>query len=803
MRFDPIMIAKLARESATRAKAEGRDALTDLEGLAILGAMGLEVPFFRLVKGSAEARAAALEAAGGGSGSTTKLVVKVASPEILHKTEVGGVAILDGAAVPDLPAAVEAAVADMEERFSDKRVEGYTINEFISYEPRIGHEMIVGYRFAADFGPVVSFGPGGIFAERLSSAFKTGSANAFFSPATTDRALVETSLRDNEICVLASAGLRNTKPAIAFDRIVDVVQAFVEAAPFLAAEGILEFEVNPFVIAPNKGGTAKGEPRPVAMGNEPRLVALDVLGKLGELSSIGADIGRDAAGKIANLAQAKRPVAKLDKFLAPASAAVIGVSEKGMNNGRIILNNLIHDGFDRKRLYVVKPGVAEIDGCACVPDVGSLPEKVDLFVLVIPAAQAAATIAELAEKDKASSIIVIPGGLEEKGGTEAIVAKMRAALAASRESSGGGPLINGGNCLGIRSVPGKYNTLFIPEYKLPMPKGRVAPVALISQSGAFAICRVSKHPDINPKYLVTCGNQMDLTVGDWLEHVAADPEIEVFAVYVEGFKPLDGEKLLRAVRSIVASGRTVIFYRAGRTAAGAAASASHTASIAGDWPVTRSLLAGAGAVVAESLDAFDDALTTFALLRGKKRPDLAVPGASKARAPRLGAVSNAGFECVAFADNLGSMELASFSPETGPKLERVFAEARIGEIVDVHNPVDLTPMAGDGAYEATFRAVLEDPAVDCGIVGIVPLTVMMNSLAADPAVHEEDVRREDSLAGRYGKLIAEGDKPWVAVVDSGVPYDPLVHALEAKGVPTFRTADRALAMLDLWLKRGR
>ncbi|HUX40533.1 MAG TPA: acetate--CoA ligase family protein [Rectinemataceae bacterium] len=793
MSYDRESVMRLAEASV--AKVEGREALTDLEGLAILEAMGLEVPFFRLVKGAASAREAAREAMARDSATAPrKLVVKVASPEILHKTEVGGVAIIDGNLVPDLPAAVEAAVADMERRFADKRVEGYTINEFVAYEPRIGHEMIVGCRFAPDFGPIVSFGPGGIFAERLAGAFKPGSANVFFSPVNADRALIEESLRGNEICVLASAGLRNTKPAIAFEKIVDVVEAFVRAAPLLAAAGIPEFEVNPFVIAPARGAAG----RPDAAGQGARLLALDVLGKVAPISAFGAQLGVDEAGKVVNFEQARRPVKKLERLLVPESAAVIGVSEKGMNNGRIILNNLIHDGFDRKRLYVVKAGTAEIDGCVCVPDVASLPEKVDLFVLVIPAAQAAITIAQLAELDKANSIIVIPGGLEEKGGTEAIVARMREALAASRSKSGGGPLINGGNCLGIRSVPGRYNTLFIPEYKLPMPKGSVAPLAVVSQSGAFAIARVSKHPDINPKYLVTCGNQMDVTVGDWLEHLASDRELEIFAVYIEGFKPLDGEKLLRAVRSIVASGRTVIFYRAGRTAAGAAASASHTASIAGDWPVTRALLEGAGATVATTLDAFDDALTTFTLLRGKKRPAAKAKG-SKPPSPRLGAVSNAGFECVAIADNLGSMELATFSPSTAPELERVFAQAKIGEIVDVHNPVDLTPMAGDAAYEETFRAVLADAKVDCGIVGIVPLTAMMNTLAAGPASQGEDVKRDDSIAFRYGKLMKEGDKPWVAVVDSGSLYDPLARELEARGVPTFRTADRALAMLDLWM----
>lgn len=763
------MDEKLIRDIVARARAEGRDALTEVEGLGLLAAMGVEAPRHHFVKGSAEA--AALLADGAAAFPGERAVVKVISPEILHKTEVGGVAI-----VPNNAPSVAEAIAAMEAKFTKERVDGYTVNEFVPYEPKIGHEMIVGYRFAKDFGPIVSFGPGGIYTEYLAKTFREGVANVFFSPATASRALVERELSRNAVRTLVAGGLRNTKPAIDEARIVDAVWAFIQASPLLASAGVTEFEVNPFVVS--RGRDGKG-----------RLVALDVLVKLGEIAPASGkgELALGASGAVVNRLQSIRPVGKIDRLLHPRSAAIVGVSEKGMNNGRIILRNLLENGFERSRLYVVKPGLAEIDGCRCVPDIASLPEKVDLFVLVIPAAAAPGTIAELAELDKAESVIVIPGGLEEKSGTEGIVARMREALERSRSGGSGGPLLNGGNCLGVRSVPGKYNTLFIPEYKLPMPKGEVAPVALISQSGAFAICRVSKHADLNPKYLVTCGNQMDVTIGDYLERLAEDREIELFAVYVEGFKPLDGEKTLRACKRIVDSGRSVVFYRAGRTAAGAAASASHTASIAGDYPVTKALMAGVGAVVAESLDEFDDALTTFSLLRGKK-----------ASGRRLGAMSSAGFECVAFADNLGSLELARFSPETTPRLEKVFAKARISEIVDVHNPIDLTPMADDEAYEESFRAVLADPNVDCGVVGIVPLSAMINTLAAGPA-HKEDVTRDDSLAGRYGRLIKETEKPWVAVVDAGDLYDPLARELLSRGVPTFRSADSALKMLNLWI----
>lgn len=757
------MDAKQVLELTARARAEGRDALTEVEGLALLAAMGIPAPRNHFVRGSSEL--AGLEAFPG-----ARAVVKVISPEILHKTEMGGVAL-----VANEPSAIKAAMADMESRFGSFRVDGYTINEFCSFEPKLGHEIIIGYRFAKDFGPIVSFGPGGIYTEFLAKQFRPGAANIFFSPLTATRQLVAECLKTNAVRTLLCGGLRGQKPVLDEKRLVDAIMAFVEAAPALALAGVSEFEVNPFVV--NK-----------AADGQTRLVALDALVRLEDLAA--DELVASAAGLV-NRKQQIRPVEKIAKILQPASAAVIGVSEKGMNNGRIILNNLLQNGFDSKRLYVIKPGMAELDGCRCVPDLASLPEKVDLFVLVIPAAQAPACIAELAELDKAESVIVIPGGLEEKSGTEEIVGRMHQALDASRQGPGRGPLLNGGNCLGIRSVPGKYNTLFIPEYKLPMPKGSVAPVAVLSQSGAFAITRISKNQQVNPKYTITCGNQMDVTVGDYLEYLANDTQLEIYAVYVEGFKPLDGQKVLSACRRIVESGRTVIFYRAGRTAAGAAASASHTASIAGDYPVTRELLRQLGVVVAESLDEFDDALTTFTLLRGKK-----------ACGWRLGAVSNAGFECVAFADNLGGLSIAEFSAAATPKLEKVFADARISDIVDVHNPIDLTPMADDAAYYDSFRAVMEDAQVDAGIVGLVPLTSRMNTLEKADG-HAEDLTRPDSLANRYGELIRQGNKPWVAVVDSGELYDAYARALIASGVPTFRTADRALRMLNIWLEAKR
>ena len=132
---------------------------------------------------------------------------------------------------------------------------------------------------------------------------------------------------------------------------------------------------------------------------------------------------------------------------------------------------------------MIKPGMRSagstqrIEGCRCVDDVQALTDKVDLLVLAISASQIPGVLAEVIENRKAEAVVVIPGGLEEKEGTEALVARMQTSLATARASDWRGPVINGGNCLGIRSVPGRYDTFFIPENKLPAPRGPPSPVA--------------------------------------------------------------------------------------------------------------------------------------------------------------------------------------------------------------------------------------------------------------------------------------------------------------------------------------
>lgn len=750
------------------ARAAGRTHLTEPEALEVVASLGLGVPRCTLVADATEAAAVDL-----GPFPGDRLVVKVVAAEILHKSDVGGVAM-----VAKDPDAVAKTVAAMIERLAQHgieadRIQGFGLFEHVEYDPAFGGELLLGLRWSRDFGPVVSFGPGGVHTEHLAAHLKAGHEVAVLAPGLTQPGELARILEPQAVTAPLTGQLRGREPRLSLEDLTALLARWLDFARAACPKQVAELEVNPVAVTP------RGP------------VALDAVLRLGPGEEAGEDPALTAPPALRPLETTQRE--KIDRLLRPESLAVVGVSLR-MNPGRILLRNVLAEGFPPERVRVVKPGAEEdldeIDGCRVVPDLACLPGKTDLIVLAVAAEQVPELVEEIVRDDLAESLILIPGGLGETEGSEEREKRLRATLMKARER-GTGPVIVGGNCLGVRSRPGRYDTLFIPRHKLRLPqgeeRGEPAPVAILSQSGAFAIARASRLPWLDPRYLITYGNQLDLTVADFLERLAEDDQVRVFACYVEGFRPLDGRRFLRVARRLATEGRTVILYRAGRTPSGARAAASHTASIAGDWVVTRQLARAAGVVVAESLADFEDLVKLFVLLRGRARPE----------AGRLAAVSNAGFECVALADSLGPLRLASFGAGTRERLEGILAQHRLGEVVGVRNPLDLTPIVGDEGFAQAVRAVLEDPGVDLGVVGCVPLTGALSTLAASPE-HREDVESEGSVARRLAGLWRETAKPWVAVVDSGPLYDPMAGVLEEEGVPVFRTADRALRSLGVW-----
>ena len=724
-------------ETVARARQEGRSALLESEGLDLLASLGIGAPAHVVVTAGEAVEPGALSSLHG-----DRVVVKVISPRILHKTEFDGVTV-----VRRELSVVNAAIAEMHDRLREYEPEGFLVCDFVEHDTSPGGELLLGLRWTDDFGPVVVAGAGGIHAEAMASG-GVGVASVWSPPGGGLRVVMDRSAAT----ALATREQRGRPPAFDPDALADVVDRVSRAGEMMPHD-IREFEINPLVI------------------RDGRAMALDVL------VTIGDGVRSQPA---------ERPVEKLHNLLMPERIAVAGVSKR-RNPGRVILENLIDRGFPRESIYVIKPGSDAIDGCACVPDVASLPRPVDVLVLSVDAQRSADALVEAIEHEKAESVILIPGGLEEKDGGGGASGRMREALAASRATRWKGPLVNGGNCLGVISEPGRYDTMFIPSAKQGRAPRRGAPVAMISQSGAFVVSKGSKLAGIARRYVISIGNQMDVTIGDYLTHLQDDTETRVFAVYVEGFRPRDGHRFLDAARRITESGRTVIMYAAGRTEAGAAASASHTAAVAGDYAVTRAVARDAGVIVADSLEDFEDLVALESLLGGRR------PGR------RVGAVSNAGFECVAIADHIGGFELAAFSERTQARIGTVLERAGLGAIVGVANPQDLTPIMGDADYAEVVDAIAADPGVDTVVVGCVPLTPALQTLAAGEG-SDEDAAAPEAIAPRIVRVAAAADKPLVAVVDAGSHYDAMAGVLQEGGVPVFRTIDRAMRLLDILRK---
>jgi len=731
-------LKRLVDRLVEAARNDGRGSLLESEGMRLLEALGIGVPSHGVVDASGANSGEAIAAV-----KTPRVVVKVMAADVVHKSDIGGVRFCERH-----PDAVAATIRDMKERLPRVALRGFLLAEYVEGSAGPGGELLVGARWTNDFGPVVAFGPGGIHAEFLAANLRPGRRTAVVSAVSDPLRGLQDALEQAAVTSLVTQPQRGRAPALEAGRLVDVVERVRRFAAEFMPTPFRSFEVNPLVV---RDGVC---------------CALDVLV---ELSSSTVELAP------------ARPVDKIKHLLEPQSVAVIGVSER-MNPGRVIVNNLIREGFDRRRLYIIKENIDAIDGCTCYPDIASLPEPVDLLVLSIDAAQVPDTVTEVVRERKAESLIVIPGGMEEKSGTDGIVARMRETLAEARASRWRGPVINGANSLGVQSRPGHYDTLFIPRHKLGVQPLDNAPLAFISQSGAFAIAKNSKLRRIAPKYLISVGNQTDLTIGDYLDYLKDDDEIETFAVYAEGFKPGDGLKFVEAARKITAGGRHVLLYRGGRTAAGARASASHTAAIAGDYEVMRSLAMHAGVQVAESIADFEDLLALFCFLRSKATAGM-----------RLGAVSNAGFETVAIADNLCGFDLADFSPGTVERIRGALSTARLEKIVDVHNPLDVTPIMGDGGFEEAFTAIMEDEGVDVALFGCVPLTPALNTLAPGDG-HAEDLGQGGSIVSRLVELSRKSTKAFVAVVDGGAIYDPMAARLAENGIVVFRAVDRAMRL---------
>jgi acetate---CoA ligase (ADP-forming) len=210
-----------------RARREGRDHLLEHEAYGVLDAYGIPVVAHRLAGSADEAAEAAREMG-------FPVVLKVVSPQIVHKTDAGGVR-LDLRNEADVREAYGSLLSGVTERAPDAEIRGVLVAPF----RKEGRELILGMSTDPTFGPVVMFGLGGIYVETFQDV-------AFRVPPVTEQEAREmiASIRSYPLL----EGVRG-EPAVDLDAVAEGIQRLSQLVQDQAAIG--EVDVNPFLASPD------------------------------------------------------------------------------------------------------------------------------------------------------------------------------------------------------------------------------------------------------------------------------------------------------------------------------------------------------------------------------------------------------------------------------------------------------------------------------------------------------------------------------------------------------------------------
>jgi 3-hydroxypropionyl-CoA synthetase (ADP-forming) len=722
------------------ASREKRSSLLEHEVYGVLSALGLSVPRFLFAKDLGEVNEQSLRGFG------HSVIVKIVSPDIPHKQKLGGVKKVSAAD----PLYVQFVLSRMKEEVlshfeaaSRPRIEGFLVVEYIPHTQAIGYEVLIGFREDPAFGPVLTVSKGGDDAEFFAAHYDP--ANLFLPPMEYPEALAFT----------RSLHIRHKFEQIGHPEYLEMM------ARAMAGFSSLALGYSPMAPKPTFAFTAF-EVNPFAVSSDGRFVAID---GLAEFVS-GAEL-RDWSTRV-NLSN-------LDAFFRPQGIAVIGVSSdlSKYSLARDIAE-LLHE-LRHGDLFLVNPKGGTIRFAETeyplYKDLKELPAPVELAVYAAPA-QAAPEFLRAIAGGSVRAVVLIPG-----------VPASTPYADYARELLGALPSgirIMGPNCMGVyhaaaSGAPG-LNTLFINEKRLEVRSSERANTALLTQSGALAVTVIDKLRNCRPlRAVVSFGNKFDVRVGDLLSYFERDSSVDVMAVYLEGLDAGEGRAFFERARE---SAKPILAYKGGRTEAGARSAASHTASLSGNYSVFRAACQQAGVILAETIEEYYDLMKTFSLLAN--RPP---------RGNRVAGVVNAGFESTVGADELQGLTQAKLGERTVEKLSRINRHG----LVDVSSPfLDITPMADDAMYAEFAEAVIQDDAVDCVFVAIVPHAVSLKTVP-------ETCRDPDGLASRLVQLGARYAKPMVVSVNAGRYYQDFVAALEEGGLPVYSDIRSAITSLDTFV----
>ena len=526
---------KVVRAVLDQVKAEARTSLTAPECRKVCDAYAIPLPEEGLARSADEA----VEIAGR---IGFPVVMKIVSPDILHKTEAGGVLI--GIASGDaVQAAYESILGNARAYKPDAAITGIQIQQMLATDN--AQEVIVGAVSDPSFGKLVAFGLGGILVEVLKDiTFR-------LAPATREDAL---SMLDGIQAAEVLKGVRGAQPVDreALAAIIVNVSSLVNDFP-----EIQEVDLNPILARPNG---ASAVDTLISVSFEPR-----------------KEPYRPAQRDI---------LAAMKHIMQPRSVAVIGASDSAGKIGNAVMKNLIDGGYAGE-IYPINPKADEILGKKAYKSVKDIPGEVDVAVFAVPAKFCVQALEEVGEKGIPGAIM-IPSGFAETGET-ALQAEL---VATARRHN---VRIMGPNIYGFYYTPANLCATFCTPYDV---KGKVA---LSSQSGGvgMSIIGFSRSTKMGVSAIVGLGNKSDLDEDDLLTFFEQDDNTQAIAMHAEDLK--DGRSFAEVAHR-VSKKKPIVMLKAGRTQLGARAAASHTGALAGNDKIYDDVLRQSGVIRARSLN---------------------------------------------------------------------------------------------------------------------------------------------------------------------------------------------------------
>ncbi|MGV3740971.1 MAG: acetate--CoA ligase family protein [Burkholderiaceae bacterium] len=523
---------KKVREILDTVKSSGRESLTAPEGKRVCDAYGIAVPQEGLASSTQDASRLA-------SDMGFPVVMKIVSPDILHKTEAGGVivGVKNAEAAAD---AFETIIANAKRYKPDAQVLGVQVQQML----KGGQEVIIGSVTDGSFGKLVAFGLGGVLVEVLKDiTFR-------MAPATMEDAY---SMLDGIQAAEMLKGVRGSDPvnrealANLIVRVSQLVTDFPE---------ISELDLNP-VFATKDG----------AIAADVRIVV-------------------DFAQKAPRYRPPEEQVlASMKKIMQPKSIAVIGASSEDGKIGNSVMKNLINGGY-KGNIYPINPKADKILGYPAYKSVKDVPGEIDTAVFAVPAKLVAPALIECGEKRIAGAVL-IPSGFAESGEPEMQEDLVRI----GREYK---IRLMGPNIYGFYYTPANLCATFCTAYDV---KGSTA---LSSQSGGIgmAIIGFSRSAKMGVSAIVGLGNKSDIDEDDLLIYFDHDDNTKVIAQHCEDLK--DGRSFAEVAKR-VSKKKPVIVLKAGRTSAGAKAASSHTGALAGNDKIYEDVFKQSGVIRARSL----------------------------------------------------------------------------------------------------------------------------------------------------------------------------------------------------------